>query len=105
MTKLVYPSNGICPQCKSNLNDCKNDLSSAANYAIFDVPEDFPYKEFLDNLHTLLTNLSTGCENLKNKLKAIDTCYETLSETFETNTSRLTTTKITKNSPRVKITD
>lgn len=96
MSKLVYPRDGIYNCCKSNLTLITEDLSNSINICNLDVPYDFIYKNYLDNLYDNLYKLYREINAISSKIEQIDNNYKILDSDMVSEINKLASDGIKK---------
>lgn len=96
MTKLIYPVNGIYPNCRDDIQGCAKKLSKAVANCNFIIPADFSYKNYLRGLDDKLNRCLAEINSIGVKLKHTDASFSSLSDTLTANAGKITSTKITK---------
>lgn len=96
MTKLIYPVNGIYPNCRDDIQGCTKKLSKAVANCNFDIPSDFPYKNYLRNLDNKLNKCLAEIDSISSKLKRTDSSFNMLSDNLTADASRITPIKVAK---------
>ena len=79
MSKLSYPSNGLLSYCNGNLESSRDNLSNARNNCSFDIPVDFPYRNYLSGLYDTLDSYVNELTNIKQVIMNVDKNFENLS--------------------------
>ena len=94
MTKLVYPKNGIFNECKDDINSVITNLSNAISNCSFDIPYDFSYRSYLNNLNDKLNIYYDDIKNIKDILKSSNDRFENLEVTLLNDIKKLDDIKI-----------
>lgn len=105
MTKLVYPSKGVYPQCEKNFLSYHEDLSEAAKLCNFDdnnVPNDFPAKKYLTSLKGYLIKVGSACVDVMREVKGADAAFQSFSDEALADAAKITVTKVKKNDRLVR---
>lgn len=84
MSKLVYPSEGLYPQCRDNAEGCVRYLANAASNCNFDIPSGFSQSSYLYSLGNKLNTYRLEASNLAAKIEQTDRSYSNLSDALET---------------------
>ena len=94
MSKLIYFNDGIYGYCKDYLINCENKLQNAISKSSFDVPNDFCYKSYINELDSLLISYREKIKYLNKKIFDIDENYNALSLSLVSNVNKMTISKI-----------
>ena len=78
MTRLKYPTNGLYKGLKTNMDNSLSMLSKACDTCDYSTPSNFKYKNYLNNLSTLLNNYKKEMSSIVSAIKKIDNNYEEL---------------------------
>lgn len=94
MTKLVFPSEGIKKSIKPNIDSTINYLNGASSSAYMDVPTDFSYYNYLQNLKNTINSYKKESENILDISSKVDTNYENLDNDLKKDAQLLPTNKM-----------
>ncbi len=94
MTKLIYPNNGIYNYCRNDLENISSNLSNAIENCVFDIPNEFKYKAYLNNLNYLLSEYYKEINSINSKLRKTNDNYKILSDDLENDAKSLVAAKI-----------
>lgn len=94
MTKLNYPSEGIYRYCRDDFELCISNLSKVISTCNLDVPANFTYKNYLNNLPSLLNEYYKEIDSINSKLQKSNKNYDNLSDALSTSTNRMESLKI-----------
>lgn len=93
MSKIVYPIDGIYSNVSNQVDLCKRNLNDALSNSDMNVPS-FNYKNYLDNLPSVLASYCNEMNSIENKLKKTTNEFENLSNDLESNNRLLNSIKI-----------
>ncbi len=94
MTKFSYPKDGIYRYCKSHIDSCSKNLSRAVECCNFDIPNDFPYKEYLYGLGGILREYYSRINNIDSKIQKSNSNLDSLSSDLLNSVNKMTNMKI-----------
>lgn len=94
MTKLVFPSEGIKKNIKPNIDSTINYLNSASASAYFDIPSDFGYYNYLQDLKNTINSYKKESENILDISSKVDTNFDNLENELKKDAQLLPTNKM-----------
>lgn len=94
MSKLLYPNDGIYTYCKVHIESCANHLSQAISSCNFNIPEDFVYRNYLNNLDNVARDYYREISSINSRMLKTNNNFKTLSSDLKTNAKKMTTGKI-----------
>ena len=94
MTKLVFPSEGIKKNIKPNIDSTINYLNSASASAYFDIPSDFGYYNYLQDLKNTINSYKREAENILDISSKVDTNFDNLENELKKDAQLLPTNKM-----------
>lgn len=94
MTKLVFPSEGIKKNIKPNIDSTINYLNSASASAYFDIPSDFGYYNYLQDLKNTINSYKRESENILDISSKVDTNFDNLENDLKKDAQLLPTNKM-----------
>lgn len=90
----MYPTNGIYRCCKNHIESCTNHLSRAISNCNFDIPSEFVYKSYLNNIDNIIRDYYREITSINSKILKINNTYETLSSDLELDKKKIIVSKI-----------
>ena len=94
MSKLTYPLNGLLTSCRGEIEECDKQLREAATSCVFDVPLDFPYRSYLNELNFNISKYRSELDALRYKMQSLDKSYASLSAELEHSASKIVVSEI-----------
>lgn len=76
MTKIQYPTDGLAITATGSSQQAIDSLNSAIGQCDFDVPYDFPYRDWIYNLRRQLEECRNEIQGYDNKVKNTDTLVQ-----------------------------
>ena len=96
MTKLKYPKNGLYSGVKANTDNSLSMLTKACNACDYSTPSSFKYKNYMNNLSTLLDGYKKEMNNIIAVIKKIDGKYDDLESDLYAKSKTLGNYKVEK---------
>lgn len=94
MSKMIYPSDGIYNYCSHSVESCRSNLQNAIINSMFDIPDDFSYRLYLNRLSDTLRNYQREINDIGLKIRNTSNKYEQLSNYLEDGVKRMDSPKI-----------
>jgi len=91
---LQSKKNGIYRYCRDGIEKSLSDLSRVIPNCDFDIPSNFVYKDYLENLGSNINNLYKELNKINSKLKEINAEYVQLEDDLIDSVKSLETVKI-----------
>ena len=96
MSRLNYPINGLYQNCKAELEESINQLSSALSDSVLDIPAGFIHKNYLNDLNASIRKYYDEINYLDSKIQNTDKNFSILSDNLEESIKRIEFFKIEK---------
>ncbi len=94
MSKLVYPDDGIYKYCKNDIDVITASLSKVISNCNFDIPSNFTYKSYLNNLANIIGDYYDEIRSINYRLQRLNNNYEILETDLVNSTKKMGTIKI-----------
>ena len=102
MPKFTYPADGLYNRCSGSVERSSKNLAGAISHCNFDIPSDFPYKNYLYGLDEKLRNYYQEISDIKARIRKIDSNFRALSNQSENSAARLIVSKINRRERMIK---
>lgn len=89
MTKLKYPKDGIKKEILNDLKDTNTYLTEGRHKCNFNIPYNFPYRQYLLNLNNKINTYQKNIENIIDNLYQIEQNYNACVQDQINNNKRL----------------
>ena len=102
MSILSYPSDGLNPHAKTDIDDCSHSISNALSDCYFDIPWNFAQRDYLKRLEGTINSYRQELNAIKSEISKADHDYSKTSERFVINIGLIESPKITRRTRRIK---
>ena len=96
MTKLLFPSDGIVKVAIEKGTRARERFSSATAKCSFDIPDNFPNRDYLIGLSGNLAECQSELNDIIAKIESINRNFQNLSDSFDENARNVDVLKIEK---------
>lgn len=80
MTKFRYPSEGLYNPNRNSLDNSKTKINAAITSSGFSVPSSFAYRNYCNNLKSLLNSMKEELDVIERLFKKNDNDYKVMSD-------------------------